>query len=113
MIALKKITVAVTHMDAMVAFYHTLLQLDFTDATFKSCTLKKAQYKGIEILFCPNEIAEVHADQGRHQFEFVHPEYAEFVKQDWVKAFMEEDESDHQSVTLVDPDGNTVIVSAA
>jgi catechol 2,3-dioxygenase-like lactoylglutathione lyase family enzyme len=67
---------AVTHMARMVRFYNTVFESEltpFTPAPFdeKKTTFYRGTLAGINLLFCPNDIAGVEATTNRHQFNFV------------------------------------------
>jgi len=67
---IQNITLAVTHMPEMVAFY---------DAVFANLKplgdgpLYKGTFAGQVLVICPNDIAGVKAEQNRHQFRLAVP----------------------------------------
>ncbi|WP_420317964.1 VOC family protein [Ekhidna sp.] len=63
-------TIAVTDMHKMVAFYSKVFHLVFEEIEMYESKLSKTQIDAIELLFCPAEIARNTAKQNRHQLEF-------------------------------------------
>jgi catechol 2,3-dioxygenase-like lactoylglutathione lyase family enzyme len=102
-----RITIAVTHIEDMVAFYnevchaHLVPQLPFY----------RGELAGIDLLFCPNEIAGVDAKQNRQQFRFevddIHT-VLEAVRQNGGEILNEGIENGVRLVGVRDPDGNTI-----
>jgi predicted enzyme related to lactoylglutathione lyase len=67
-----RITIAITQMDAMVAFYNAVFDAGLQPLEpMNGFQFYKGRLAGIELLFCPNEIAEVVAERNRHQLRFV------------------------------------------
>jgi predicted enzyme related to lactoylglutathione lyase len=108
-----RITIAVTHMDAMVRFYNAVF-----DAGLKpGAQMGGFQFYGgtlaeIELLFCPNEIAGVVAEQNREQFRIVVDDL-EKVRQQAIEAGGSALDDVRITTTskiagLRDPDGNTI-----
>jgi catechol 2,3-dioxygenase-like lactoylglutathione lyase family enzyme len=64
-----RITLAVTHVDAVIAFYNEIFDAGIeplVDSPLYAGTLG-----GVSLLVCPNEIAGVEASRNRHQLRFV------------------------------------------
>lgn len=69
--SIHRITVAVTHMEKMVAFYNAVFAAELTPfEPFEGVTMYRGQLAGINLLFCPNQVAQVQAQQNRQQFNF-------------------------------------------
>lgn len=100
---------AVTNMNAMVAFYNRVLDTHLepvADTPFYRGTLG-----GIELLMCPNEIAGVIAQQNRQQFRFMVNNLGERLEQvvncggQIMGSQLEQNGS--RLIGVRDPDGNT------
>lgn len=63
-------TLAVDQMDKMVTFYSSVFQLDFEEVKMYGSSLYQTSLDGMEILFCPAEIAQNTATQNKHQLNF-------------------------------------------
>lgn len=110
---LERITVAVTHMPPMVAFYNALLDTQLQPTTTSgSLTLYKGVLGGIDLVFCPNEIAEVDARQNRKQLRLTVDDLstiAERITALHGEIINEGVEADGRRLMGVrDPDGNTL-----
>lgn len=68
---LHKITLAATNTQEILEFYSRTLGLTFNEIKAYGTSLYSTRVNGIEVMICPNSIANVKADQARHQFEFV------------------------------------------
>ncbi len=110
MMKLMRVTFAITNMEAMVTFYNRVLDAHLepiTDTPFYRGTIA-----GIDILFCPNEIARVEAQQNRQQFRFLVNNLGERLEQvtqhggQILQTQMDQDGS--RLVGVRDPDGNTL-----
>jgi predicted enzyme related to lactoylglutathione lyase len=64
-----RITLAVTHVDAVIAFYNEIF--DSGIEPLGDSPLYAGTLGGVPLLVCPNEIAGVDASQSRHQLRFV------------------------------------------
>ena len=67
---IKQLTIAVKNMPLMLEFYEGVFQIRFTMQEMHGYQLYKADWLGMELLFCPAELANNTATQNRHQFEF-------------------------------------------
>ena len=65
------ITIAVSKMEAMLAFYHAVFQIEFSSFAGYGSTLYQGLWEGRKLLFCPANIAKNTALQNRQQFEFL------------------------------------------
>lgn len=65
------LTLAVTRMEEMLAFYKAVFNLEFDAQEMQSFTLYKTQWAGYSLLFCPASLAQNTATQNRHQFDLI------------------------------------------
>ncbi|PHN02840.1 VOC family protein [Flavilitoribacter nigricans] len=73
------ITLAVHRMEAMCTFYTQLLGLTFQQQELYGTILYRADWNGMELLFCPAELAGNTATQNRHQLEISVPDIKQAV----------------------------------
>jgi len=110
---IEKITVAVTHMTQMHAFYTAVFKCELKAIQNYGTTLYAGAIGDIDILLCPNEIAGVKAEQNRQQFDFIVTNL-DLVIRDAKTSGGKLQEDVHVSekqktVTIIDPDGNTIV----
>lgn len=75
MVRLDRITIAVGNQERMVNFYSQLFQTSFTAIDCGSFTLHRGRVAdGLELQFCPKEVAGIAATQNIHQLRFVVPD---------------------------------------
>lgn len=108
-----RITIAITKMDAMVAFYNGLFDAGLQPLEpMNGFQFYRGKLAGIDLLFCPNEIAEVVAERNRHQFRFVVNDVdALRLKAVQLGGSTLDDESvtpTTKSGSVSDPEGNTI-----
>jgi predicted enzyme related to lactoylglutathione lyase len=104
---LTRITVAVTHMPEMVAFYNAVLDTHLVAAA----PFYRGNLAGIDLLFCPNQIAGVEAKQNRQQFRLEVDDLSavlQRVKENGGQILNEGEESGRRLAGIRDPDGNTL-----
>ena len=108
-----RITIAVTNVDQMVKFYKTVFKCELKESKAYGTILYSGKLGDIKILLCPNEIAGVKADQNRQQFDFIVTDLDKIIQDSKVSGGKMKGDittSDKQkSVTIVDPDGNTIV----
>lgn len=68
---IQNITLAVTHMPEMVAFYDAVFHANLKP--LGDGPLYKGTFAGQVLVICPNDIAGVEAKQNRHQFRLAVP----------------------------------------
>jgi predicted enzyme related to lactoylglutathione lyase len=110
---LDRITIAITQMDAMVAFYNGLFDAGLQPLEpMNGFQFYGGKLAGIDLLFCPNEIAGVVAEQNRHQFRFVVDDVdALRLKASQLGGGMLDDgrvTTTSKSGSVSDPEGNTI-----
>lgn len=60
------ITLAITNMPEMIAFYNNVFDAGLMPVG--NSPFYRGTFAGVDLLFCPNDIAGVEAKQNRHQF---------------------------------------------
>lgn len=111
---ISKVAMAITNVDAMVAFYRNVFNIDFRAVDIgNGVKLYMGTFSGMDILFAPNEIANVKAEQSRMQFDIMVPSLKDAKTQAEASGGSvreEREEAGRMIATLVDPDGNTIVV---
>jgi predicted enzyme related to lactoylglutathione lyase len=109
---LSKITIACTNISQMIAFYSKVFNVKFAEHEFSDFKMYSVNITDINFLFCPNEIAGVTAEQNRHQFDYTTDNIQEVIDNALSSGgslHSELQKSDiGSSVTVSDPDGNTI-----
>lgn len=101
-----RVTLAATHVQAIVAFYNTVFDARLEPVAAFGTTLYKGRFVGLDLVICPNEIAGVDARQNRHQFRLTVPELMPFI--DRLRgAGGTIINQDINTIGFSDPDGNT------
>jgi catechol 2,3-dioxygenase-like lactoylglutathione lyase family enzyme len=104
----ERITLAVTNMAQMVAFYNSVFEAEM--AQVGGSPFYKGTFARVDLLFCPNEIAEVDARQNRHQFRLAVADLdviANRVAAVHGEVINEGEENGRKLLGVRDPDGNT------
>jgi predicted enzyme related to lactoylglutathione lyase len=110
MIKLMRVTLAITDMPAMVTFYNHVLDAHLEPVT--DTPFYRGAIAGIDVLFCPNAIAGVDAQQNRQQFRFLVNNLGERLERithyggQILQTQIEQDGS--RLIGVRDPDGNTL-----
>jgi len=65
------LTIAVTNMDAMKAFYGKLFNIEWQTQNIDKYTLYSGEWGGLKLLLCPAILAQNEATQNRHQFDIL------------------------------------------
>jgi catechol 2,3-dioxygenase-like lactoylglutathione lyase family enzyme len=105
---LSSITIAVTQMDRMIAFYNAVFSANLApQGPFYS-----GQLGEFGLLLCPNEFAGVEAKQNRQQFRFIVDDLDAVLKNGLGAGGEQIDavqEANNQRIgSLRDPDGNSI-----
>ncbi len=106
-------TMAITEMDSMLKFYSNIFNIHFTEKEMYGSKLYSGTWGGLNLLFCPAEIAGNTAEQNRHQFDIVVPELPKLVQLviqnggTLMGEIVEDDQS--LSVGVYDPDKNSIL----
>ncbi len=64
-------TIAITNMERMLEFYSKVFDIDFSEKEMYNSKLYSGHWGGLDLLFCPAEIAGNTAIQNRHQFDII------------------------------------------
>ena len=107
-----QLTLAATNVEAMTAFYDAVFACGLEPVSAYGSTLYRGQLHGVPLLLCPNSIAGVEAAQNRHQFAY-DVDDIETVKAVALGAGATLVCEDDSSVTVADPDGNTIVFQGA
>lgn len=115
LVQLTQMTLATTHMPEMVRFYDTLFDTELQATEAYGTTLYRGALAGIPLVFCPNEIAGVEAEQSRHQLAIRVPDLSVLLQLvETAGGTLETPLTDSMSHAIVrDPDGNTVEITQA
>lgn len=110
---INQITIAVSNMDEMIQFYSHVFHCEFLKKDIFGLTLHSTTIGGISFQFCPNDIAQVDAQQNRQQFHFS-VDNLESLMQDIISSHGKiKDEiletEAGKSLSAIDPDGNTIV----
>ena len=105
---------AVFNMDAMIRFYNQVFGIEFKKENMFDTVLYKCHWDGLDILFCPAELANNYSEQNRHQFDIIVKDIEEAVKQ----VIMNEGTiiskikagKIYKSVGIKDPDNNSIVL---
>lgn len=112
-IKISKITLAITNMNEMLEFYSSVFNAKFREIDSYGTKLYSTRISGMNYLFCPNEIADVKATQNRHQFDYFIDDLKELIeKVRSANGIIQGNETltqNYKSVSVVDPDGNTMV----
>ncbi|MEZ5066220.1 MAG: VOC family protein [bacterium] len=73
-LSLHQITLAVEDGEAMAAFYNAVFDTGLRPFRAGKARFWRGNLAGVNLLFCPNEIASVDARQARHQFLIAVPD---------------------------------------
>ncbi len=103
---LTRITIAVSNMPEMIDFYNVVLDAQLSTST--NSPLVRGTVAGFELVLCPNEIAQVVAEQNRKQLHFEVDDLEMIIKrmQDANGKIINQD---RQEIDVSDPDGNTIV----
>ncbi len=107
------ITIAVSKMEAMVAFYHSVFQIEFSSLAAYGDTLYRGIWEGRSLLFCPASIAKNTALQNRQQFEFLVKDLDQMLllceQNGGTPMGAIQIGENEKSVGVKDPDGNSMV----
>lgn len=115
---LSQVDMAAVKIDAVVKFYESVFGAKFTVIDAGSFKMYTGELFGIRTVIAPNSIAGVNAEQSRHQFELVTNDMDGAMARAKAAGGTIRDESPGdgkgpRTVTLVDPDGNTIVLHEA
>lgn len=109
-----KIAFAITNVDAMVDFYRNVFSINFRAIDIgDGMKLYSGKLGDLNLLLAPNALAGVKAEQSLMQFDVIVADL-EVMKARTVRhggTVREENENERQKIaTVVDPDGNTIVL---
>lgn len=115
LLKLSQITLAATRLNAMVDFYNGSFEASLLPFEGYNTTLYRGTLGGIPFLICPNEVAGVRAEQGRHQLHLTVSNLRQAAArvEEMGGTVLEEmqDEDGARVITVRDPDGNTLVLT--
>lgn len=107
------LTLAITHMDAMLGFYSQVFQIQFEEEQMFGTILYSGNWGGLNLLFCPAELAGNTATENRHQFDIIVPDLSQTIAEALLHGGMQLGEISEDENTLrvgmYDPDKNTIV----
>ncbi|NAS31887.1 hypothetical protein GTQ40_12945 [Flavobacteriaceae bacterium R38] len=69
--SIQGMTMAITNMEKMLSFYSNVFDIQFEEKEMYNSKLYTGIWGGLNLLFCPAEIAQNTATQNRHQFDII------------------------------------------
>lgn len=107
------LTMAITNMEQMLSFYCNVFQIQFKEKEMYESRLYSGVWGGLNLLFCPAEIAGNTAVQNRHQFDIVVSNIKNIIKVTskyggkTMGGIVEDELS--LSIGIYDPDNNSIL----
>ncbi len=111
-LTLSEIALVAHDIPAMVCFYDAFFGADLRPVAAFGTTLYHGSLHGALLIICPNAIAGVDAKQSRHQFSYQTPDLAAALEAARQAGGTVRDE-EGATATVVDPDGNTIVLRQA
>ena len=110
------LTMAVTKMDEMIAFYSAVFSIEFQAREMYGRILYSTSWGRLQLLFCPADLAGNTAEQNRHQFDIVVTDLDAVIKNALANGgeLMGEPTEDQNTRTasIYDPDRNSIVFKA-
>lgn len=103
-----QLTIAAEHVLPMVHFYNHMFAADLQPIAAAGTTLYRGQLHGVTLLVCPNTLANVIAEQNRHQFTYAVADLAAVLRRAQ-SAGGSVLQHGPDTLTILDPDGNTIV----
>lgn len=107
-------TLAIINMNKMLTFYIDVFEIQFTPTVISGFTVYHGDWNGIDIQFCPAELAKNTAKQNRHQLTIEVnnlKELANMIEEKGGKIIGEIIDGEKEiSVGIYDPDGNSLVL---
>lgn len=107
-----QIDMAIENLEPTVRFYEKVFNVKFDSFEAMDHTMYSGQLLGFNFILTPNVLAGVEAKQSRIQFEIVVKDMDELLKrvtEGGGKVREEQKQNGMRSVTVVDPDNNTIV----
>ncbi|MEO9871690.1 VOC family protein [Ekhidna sp.] len=108
---IRKMTIAATDITKMVTFYNEVFESNLSQLKLDNFTLYAGKLGEIDLLICPNELAKVDAKKNRQQFEFF-VEDLFVIESKAIQTGGQVMQKVDKSMTIIDPDGNTIIFTS-
>lgn len=110
--SLNRITLATTHMNAMVRFYNLVFDANLQPQPELGAGFHQGVLSGLTLLLCPNDIAGVDASSNRHQLRFTVNDIDEVLRRTQAAGGKVEGKivqvGSERLAAVRDPDGNTI-----
>ena len=107
------LTMAITHMEAMLKFYSEIFNIKFEEMGMYGAKLYSGTWGQLGLLFCPAELAQNTATQNRHQFDIEVEDLdalQELVLNHGGELMGEVVEDERaRSLSVYDPDNNSIV----
>lgn len=111
-VELVELSLAATDVPAMVRFYDTLFDAGLQPYQASGATFHRGELHGVRFVLAPNDLAGVDARQNRHQFVYAVTDLNAFLAR-VTEAGGTVRDSTGTVATVLDPDGNTLVVQRA
>ena len=111
-VELVELSLAATDVQAMVRFYDTLFDAGLQPSEAFGTTFHRGALHGVAFVLAPNDLAGVEARQNRHQFVYAVTDLSAFLAR-VTEAGGTVRDSTGTVATVLDPDGNTLVVKDA
>src|ERR1051326_8970267 len=108
-----QITLAVTDLPAMVHFYSSVFGVDLQPVAAYGTTLYRGVLHTTTVMLCPNDLADVQANQSRHQLTYTVSDLGAVIERVIAAGGTVQEQtptSDRPSTAVIrDPDGNSIV----
>lgn len=109
-----KMTIAATNMEQMVNFYQNAFDTEMQSFEAMGETFYSGLLFGMNVVFCPNKLAEVNAEQNRQQFDVLVADIdtvLETAKENGGSVKEQPQVSGNlKYASVLDPDGNSIVL---
>lgn len=113
-VKLKRIAFAITNMPAMVNFYNHVFQVDLQPVGEpQPLQFYRGTLAGVDVLFCPNEIAKVVAENTRHQLCLQVDDLQGTIDNAITHGGTQTSTIENGVAAICDPDGNSIELASA
>ncbi|MFK7946111.1 MAG: VOC family protein [Saprospiraceae bacterium] len=107
------LTIAITNMEAMLDFYMHVFDMTFIERKMNENRLYSTVWSGLDLLFCPADLARINANQNRHQMDIIVEDLKKVIDVaiEFGGKMMGEivEDENSKSVGIYDPDGNSIL----
>lgn len=116
-VTIAQLTLAATNTPAMVRFYDAVFGTQLQPIDAYGTTLYRGTLHDMPFVICPNDLAGVEAQKSRHQFSYIVSDVAAMAEQAIAAGGtvdqQAQDDGDSRTRTLLDPDGNSIVLIQA